>query len=368
MKTEKGDFVLLMDPQASKPMLVEITKVKDKQLVGVLSSEDRAQQGDEKFRVSFDQSDVGVNLGASPPIGKSIMGVKIEPYIDSVQLPLFTVPTALMDTLPDNEIALIRKGAAKLAKRLKKYGALDHTRHWSSAIRPRTGKMTGQWKYSVRQGFEQMNLYAGGKDTPDWFYVMAHEFGHHIWSRCMTSKQKSRWIDRHRKAIKFSEISSSQLTRIRTELEKAKSIKAYRAQLRKLDKENDENNTERFVEVVKASLKLCHATAEDFDCILENGESLADYWVKTPIPLADRNVIITEYAMTNATELFCECLAHALTGKEMPEKLKKQTLGTFKAAIANGIIDGTKGAEAAAEPDDEKLAKKKKKKSKRTMG
>ena len=67
MKTEKGDFVLLMDPQASKPMLVEITKVKDKQLVGVLSSEDRAQQGDEKFRVSFDQSDVGVNLGASPP-------------------------------------------------------------------------------------------------------------------------------------------------------------------------------------------------------------------------------------------------------------------------------------------------------------
>lgn len=365
MKTEKGDFVLLSDPQAAKPLLVEVKKVKDKELVGVLCTDERAQQGDEKFRVSFDHGDVTINLGANPPIGKSVMGVKIEPYVDSVQLPLFTVPTALMDTLPDAEIALIRKGAARLAKKLKKYGALDHTRHWHSAIRPRTGKMTGQWKFSMRNGVEQMNLFSGGKDTPDWFYVMSHEFGHHIWERCMTAKQKARWIERHRKAIKFSEISSQQLTRMRTELEKAKSIKAYRKQLRTIDKENDENNTERFLEVIKSSLRLCHATAEDFDCILENGESLSEYWVKTPIPLADRNVIITEYAMTNATELFCECLAHALTGKEMPEKLKKQTLGTFKVAIANGIIDGTKGSAADEEESEPKT---KKKKSKKKMG
>jgi len=295
------------------------------------------------------------------------MGVKVEPYVGSVQLALFTVPTALMDTLPEVELALIRKAASRLMKKLKKFGAGDHTRHWSSAIRPKQGTMDGQWKYSAREGVEQMNLFAGGKETPDWLYTMAHEFGHHIWGRCMTAKQKSRWIERHRKAIKFSEISSQQLTRMRSDLEKAKSVKAYKKQLRELDKENSENNMERFNEVMKASMKLGHITVEDIDCILENGESLADYWTRTPIPLADRNVIITEYAMKNATELFCECLAHALTGKEMPEKLKKQTLGTFKAAIANGIIDNTKPAES--EEDDEPAPKKtKKKKSKLKMG
>lgn len=342
MKIEKNDFVMVQGESDKKPYLVEVTESASKKIAGYLSTEERASQGDKKFLIECRPDDVVVNLGSEPPIGKTILGLRIEPFIDRIRLAPFAGMVAVLDPLPKADLKNLTVAAIRLKKKLKRYKATDHTRHWNVSVRPSHGSHSGMWKFHPKTGEERMFLYSGiNSSVADWLYTMGHEFGHHVWARCMSSKQKARWIAIHRKALKFSEIPTSKITKYRSELEKVKSIKTFRKILRTLDKEEglegEASEHDKFILVLNASLKMCNAKAEDFDIIMESGGSLMDYWTKTPIPQVDRNVIITEYALTSPTELFCECVAHLLAGIEVPPKIKKITIGTFKKAIRRGF-------------------------------
>jgi hypothetical protein len=327
------DFVLIQDGSVTKPVLAKITAVKGGKIHGILSYEGVAIEGEDSFRFDCDMGDIVANLGPRPAFGKAF-GCEIEPYHKTLRTNLSDSGVAVMVDLSDKEEEKLTKAFSKIYNISKQHGFLKHIKQIRYVIRPGMTSVAGMWSLS-KAGTEKIDLYVPRADSAEkkampFDYVIAHELGHHIWNRYFEETEKASWIALHRKALAVEEANTSKVSHLRAGLVAAGSVKEFRKAL-----ETDEEK-KLFSEILSKVCKTFKVRPDEINALLKSGDNLSNFWLTTAVQRSDSSIIITEYARKNSQELFAECLAHFLTGVEMPEKLSKKTANYLRKAVKRG--------------------------------
>jgi hypothetical protein len=329
----EGDFILIQDNSVKKPVLAKVISVKDSKIHGILSYERIALDGEDSFKFECDPLDVVANLGPKPAFGK-VFGCDIEPYHKTFRHQLSDAQVAVMVDLSDKEEEKLVDAMSKIYKIAKKHGFLKHFKQIRYVIRPGISSVAGMWSLA-KDGSEKIDLYVPRSDASDkkampFDYVIAHEAGHHIWNRYFEETEKAVWIALHRKALAVEEANTAKIAHLRAGLVAAGSIKEFRKSL-----ETDEEK-KLFSEILSKVCKTFKVRPDELNALLKSGDNLSQFWLTTAVQRSDSSIIITEYARKNSQELFAECLAHFLTGAEMPEKLAKKTANYLRKAVNRG--------------------------------
>ena len=329
----KDDFILIQDSSVRKPVLAKVVGTKDSKIQGILSYEGVAIDGEDSFKFECDPLDVVANLGPRPAFGKAF-GCDIEPYHKTLRTNLSNSGVAVMVDLSEKEEDKLMSSFSKIYKIAKEHGFLKHIKQIRYVIRPGITSVAGMWSLS-KAGTEKIDLYVPRADAAEkkalpFDYVIAHEIGHHIWNRYFEETEKASWIALHRKALAVEEANTAKVAHLRAGLVAAGSIKEYRKSL-----ETDEEKR-LFSEILSKVCKTFKIRPDEINALLKSGDNLAQFWLTTAVQRSDSSIIITEYARKNSQELFAECLAHYLTGVEMPEKLSKKTANYLRKAVKRG--------------------------------
>lgn len=300
--------------------------------------------------IDFSLNEVKANLGRTPPIG-AVYGQKVEPLLKTrtskfwEEIRFYRHYDEADESTTIKEISI----AFKKLRELRLDGVSIELE-----IRQEHGKFAGWYKFMPKKDADVMCV-KPPKNNEDLHYIVWHEYGHGIWYRRMTSRQRLAWVQLYHTYVVPQEVKASDLEDIREEVEKAGSISDFL-------READEQTTTIFKTIMRQITLIHGLTKKHLDLALTNGESIADYWPAS-LEISEKEVSITDYARKSPEELFAESFAHHIAGRKLPKKIRlllETTLAKLTRAI--GAQVATKRDRDDDEPSETKSKKKKRKK------
>lgn len=309
MKVHHGDFVLVSTQK--KPRLVRIT-LADADGTYTGKVETRVHKvGDDPETIQFRRADIICALGKAPILGTAF-GVRVEPLHDVWTTHSFFNEIHCYMRLEQPQVKAIMKELDKFYKELKSK-RLTSVRPILE-LRHRAGKYAGYYKYYPKEDRDRMCV-RPQDDLTELQYVLAHEYGHGIWYRCMSRTARLRWIRLYHSYVKMVDASEVDINRVLDAVVTAQSISSAL-------KTVDESDVMLLKECVKQVHKLHGLNKQHLEMMLEAGESLDEYWPYS-IELSEKEVAITEYARSSPEELMAECFAHWFVGRKLPKALQE---------------------------------------------
>jgi hypothetical protein len=190
-------------------------------------------------------------------------------------------------------------------------------------IRNPSGKYAGYYKHFPKTDTDILAL-KPDDNFSDFMYYISHEWGHGLWSRRMIQSQRAKWITAYHDCIKLTKVKVDRLQAIREEIENAGNLSDY---MRDADEDD--------LPVLKACLRhIAHAHSLDKECLntlVIAGKGLKPYWPSS-VDIADKQLILTEYAKKSPYEFFSEAFALYCVGKQLPKdvtRLVQRTLASL---------------------------------------
>lgn len=351
MQVSQGDYVILN--MGKKPELARISQVPEGKKGKLQATLCREVDTEVKtvLPVEFTMTEVVSILGKRPRIG-SVYGAKVEPLLKTRNSKIWN-EIRFYAYIDEAWEKLIVKEVAVAMHKLEKM-RLDGVQ-LDLEIREVGGKYAGWYKNYPRRDIDKLCV----KPMPNaegLHGVVWHEYGHAIWFRRMTSKQRFEWVKLYHEYIGLQDVSESDLNKIRKQVEASGSMGRYA-------KEADEEQQLIFKCIMRQISQVHNMQKKHLDMALFQGESLKDFW-PTSLEMSEKQVIVTDYARKNPEELFAESFQLHVEGKKLPKAVRllmETTLG--KLTHPQGAIVATK----RDRPEDDEPRKKKKIKRKEGM-
>lgn len=348
MKLQQGAYVILK--LSNKPELARCTVADGDSYKAVLEKE---KDKDEKHpsAVNFSKTDVMAILGKKPKVG-SVYGLKIEPLIRRASFKGFSY-VRIYNWFDDEQMRLLEEGLEDAYEQLKKLRVTGQFK-FELEVRQPQGKFAGMYKYRPKAETDiiivKPELTMEGLD-----YIVFHEYAHGIWYRMMTPKMRLWWVKLYHEYIKLQQIKEAELKSILGEVESSEGIRSFQ-------READDETKVQLKEVVKHIMNVHSLSINHLEMMLENGESIAEYW-PTSLEMSEKEEAITDYAKKSPEEFFAEAIAHKFSGRKLPKKVEELYSKTMSRLVKGGV-ETAEDAEEKPSKKKDKTKDKKKDKSK----
>lgn len=318
------DFVIVdID---SKNYLVKVGSFKGETILGDIAT----IASDKVEPLTFLKDDVVANLGQKPKEGTAY-GVKIEifnKYIDTSfgKIALFLK----MEKALRKELA---KHYNKAYSKLEKLGLLGFTYTLEHEVKSKQGKMAGMYMANKNLDLnDKMVIFANCENDITIEEVILHECGHGIWHRLIQQdKLKSKWVEDYSKFIDVEAIRDKELKKHLSDLKSmALTFTEYKGHIKREANDLDIILIDAIIKFFKDSRRL---TVRDLDYVVKHDmDFLKSIWpTRTQELVKIKQNPISEYAMKNVQEYFCECFRLHAIGKQLPKttrKLMEKTIST----------------------------------------
>jgi hypothetical protein len=309
MPSHKVGEYLIVNLTPTKRGLVKCIHASDKRYKGVL--EEERTDGKTSPPLEFNGSEVVANLGHAPKVG-SVYGISIEP-LHQTQDSSFWGQIRIYQSMDEKRLKNLKRGMQKARdvitdRKLPKVP-------FDTEVRNPHGKMAGYYKYRSKAEFDVLCI-KPDETLPesDLGYVIFHEYGHGIWFRHMTPKQRMEWIHLYHDSVALSKVDRKELKALLTDLKTNGDLDSF---IRECD-----DVGQRTMRAVIRHIKQVHSVEKKhFALALLLGNDIDVYW-PSAVELGEKNVLLTEYAKKSPEELFAEAFGLTLAGKKLPSRVR----------------------------------------------
>lgn len=273
---------------------------------------------DEPQYVEYDENNLVCNLGAKPKLGGTAFGVRIEPYvttIDTRQGPIhfFREITDLEKKAFRRALKRTFEGMAEKNLNVFPLGCLR--------VLPKRGSYAGMYHFRRKGGevTDRIDLFpATLEDTKYNEYVLYHEYGHAVWYRMCDDQIKAKWIKLYHKRLELTSVLKDRLDPMLDELLK------FTGSLKDFLKELEDEDRLIFREVLAYYRRYHKMDQHAMDILhMEDTAKFASMWPKRTTIVEVLKDDPSAYAMTKVEELFAESFAFHMTGKTLSKDLAK---------------------------------------------
>lgn len=315
----KDDYIVVK--KGRKPVLCFVLNSKTQR--GVV---EKTLHTDEPEHFTYEEENILCNLGPEPSHGK-IYGIEVMPYKKTIETNLFG-PIHIFRDVEKKEITALKKAMKKVREAYKKQASVAFLPLYQIQILPKKGKYAGMYlaKTKGSEVFDIMKLHPETLADPIYNeYLVAHEFAHGLWYRCVSHDLRVKWMKLFQKRKKLSSVSADSLEELCSD------VVRYEGGIRDYMKEVAEEDDKMILKEVLSFFKKYHSmAAQDVELMLSHDSGkLADMWPTTAM-LSESRPDISQYAMTKVEEFFAEAVAYHMTGKQLPKDVQKGLDKTFK--------------------------------------
>ena len=281
---------------------------------------------DEPINFTFDADQVMCALGDAPEQG-TLYGVKVEPFLKTVETEKYG-PIHFFRYMKPREKEALKTAMRAVYEFYQKNISVDFLPLNGLFIRNAKGKYAGSYKAMTRANEWKDQITFHPKDFSDAnynVYLVAHEFAHGVWFRCVPHRVKAKWIKLYDKRMRLNEITEDYLTDL------CKSIISYEGGMNAYIKEVADDEEREVIKEIITYFKKHHGLGRDnVELLIEyDSEKLAKIWPHVAL-LTEKRVDISQYATTKVEEFFAEALAYHVTGKSLPADITKAIEATIK--------------------------------------
>lgn len=281
---------------------------------------------DEPEHVTVEEEDILCNLGLKPHHGK-LYGIDVQPYLRTIESTKFG-PIHLFRDVPKKELKSLREVMNTVYNEYKAQASVAFLPLHQIRILPKRGKYAGMYKAKARgsEVFDSIDLFPETFADPIFnAYMMAHEFAHGLWYRCVDYPTRVKWMNLYQKRLKLSSVEEKHLQEL------CDDVMRYEGGIRDYMKEVADDTEKMVVKEVLGHFKRHHKMApQDVDMMLSHDSSkLAEMWPTAAVLIEERPDVST-YSMTKVEEFFAEAVAFTIVGKTLPKDVKNGIDYTFK--------------------------------------
>lgn len=270
---------------------------------------------DEPETITYEPEQVVCNLGKNPKpdtYGK----VKVRPYIKTIESKRFG-PIHVCTKVDKKGLTALSKAMHFVADWYEKHATLAFLPLHAVYLYPTHGKYAGMY-YAKSKGVDitdEIHLFPKTFEDVDYNkYVIAHEFAHGLFHRCVPKDIRTRWLRLYQKRLKLSKVKQKQLEDL------WESVSAYDGGLSAYKKEIADDQDSLILKEVLGYFRRNHRMSEqDMDMMLtHDSESLQELWPSAAV-LTEERPDISEYSLKNYHEFFAEAIAYHISGKKVPK-------------------------------------------------
>lgn len=281
---------------------------------------------DEPENITYEDENVLCNLGSNPQNGK-IYGIDINPYRNTIDTKTFG-PIHLFRDVPKKELKELRKAMKTVFKKFDEQASTAFLPLFQIHILPKKGKYAGSYHAKAKgsEVWDQIKLHPDTFSDPIYNeYLIAHEFAHGLWYRCVPMNIRAKWMNLYQKRRKLSSIGQKHLDELYKELIR------YEGGIRDYMKEVADDEEKLVIKEVMTYFKRYQSmSADDVELMLTHDSGkLADMWPNRAL-LSETRPDISTYAMTKVEEFFAEAVAYHMTDRTLPKDVQKGLDITFK--------------------------------------
>jgi len=316
---EKDDYIIVR--YRNKSVLCFV--LNGKSCRGVI---EKTLHTDDPENITYESENVLCNLGPNPQNGK-IYGIDVTPYRSTIDTKTFG-PIHLFRDVPKKELKALRSAMKTVHKKFEKEASTAFLPLYQMHILPKKGKYAGSYlaKSKGSEVWDQIKLH------PDTFvdpiyneYLIAHEFAHGLWYRCVPMDIRAKWINLYQKRRKLNSINQKHLDELYQELMR------YEGGIRDYIKEVADDEEKLVIkEVLNYFKRYQSMSSDDVELLLlHDSGKLADMWPSRAL-LSETSPDISTYSMVKVEEFFAEAVAYHFTGRTLPKDVQKGISITFK--------------------------------------
>jgi hypothetical protein len=281
---------------------------------------------DEPENIQYKPEDVVCNLGPDPRQG-SYLGVKVNPYQRTVETKQFG-PIHLFCKVPKEDMTALKKAMKAVHSKFSKEASVSFLPLNAINLYPKKGKYAGSYTATAKGGEIKDSIALHPESYSDAIYneyLVAHEFAHGFFIRCVPMKIRSKWMALYQKRLKLSSIKKDKLNQLLEDV--IASDDGFSAYAKQIESEEDRLILKEVVGYYKRNHRM---TPRDIDLMLAyDSSSMASLW-PTSAKLVNERPDISTYSLKNVDEFFAESIAYYFAGKMVPKDVLKAIEFTFK--------------------------------------
>lgn len=311
---EKKDYLVVLNPETNKKVLVRVLD-SEKQTAKVVDKS--AAFSSTKQIINYDSDTVLAWLGPNPKYG-NVFGVKVEPYINKLELkPYGTI--YLFRDLNTTEESLLLKDLKACADKMKAF-KLDGIFPLDVEIREKAGMYVGFAKVVYNgEDYEKIMTLKPHSFSDSLRPTIYHEFGHFIWDLFLSEKYKAKWTRLYVNNVEVKNASKHIIENITEDVKKngIEIVEDY----------SDEYSTvaDAIIDYVTDYHTL---TYKQLVLLSNQGYDVTEYF-PTHVELVDHETTITDYADKSVEEYFAEAFSFYMTSQKLPKKVEKLMAKTY---------------------------------------
>lgn len=326
LKLNSGDYAIVR--HKGKPKL--IIKM-DGGHRGVIES---SLIGDDPEHIEYAPEDVLCNLGSDPKVG-SYQGVNVRPYVRTIPTDRYG-PIHICRKMDKKEIKALKVAMKEVHAWYAKTASIDFLPLAAIYIYPPKGKYAGMYYAKVKANEIRDEIHLFAKEFTDIQYnkyVIAHEFAHGFWFRCVDKPLRAKWVKLYQRRLKLSKVMKERLNDL------WESVLNYEGGIKDYQKEiADDADSLLLKDVITYFKRVHHLSVQDIDNLMQHaGDVLGNLWPTSSV-LTEERSDLSDYAMRNVDEFFAEAVAYKCAGKKLPKDVEKGLKITFRKSKRN-LID-----------------------------
>lgn len=311
----KKDYLVVLNPETNKKVLVKVIDSK-KQTAKVVDK--TAAFSGTKQIITYDEDTVLAWLGPNPKYG-NVFGVKVEPYINKLELKPYDTIYLFRDLNTTEENLLLKdlKACADKMRQLK----LDGIFPLEVEVREKSGMYVGLAKVQYNgEDIEKIMTLKPHSFSDSLRPTIYHEFGHFIWDLFLTEKYKAKWTRLYVNNVKVKTANSHIIENITADVKK-NGISIV---------EDYSDDYSLVSDAIIDYITDYHTLTYKQLLLLSNqGYDVTEYF-PTHVELVDHETTITDYADKSVEEYFAEAFSFYMTGQKLPKKVNLLMNKTYK--------------------------------------
>jgi hypothetical protein len=281
---------------------------------------------DEPEHVVVKEEQIYCNLGQEPLSGKAF-GIDIKPYIKTIETKSYG-PIHIFRKLEDGDLTALKKALKAVYSLFESKATVSFLPLYSTNIEPAKGKYAGSYKFKQKglESFDTMHLHPKVLNDIEFNkYIIAHEWSHGIWYRCVPFQLRAKWLNLYQKRLLLSNISEKELEELCID------VVNYEGGLGDYCKEVGDDHVKSVIKEVLIYFKRYHHMDQrSVELMLhEDSGKLSEIW-PTSAKLTEERADISEYSLKNVEEFFAESFANYILGRMLPKDVQKGIDATVK--------------------------------------
>lgn len=309
VKVETGDFFIAK--HKGKPALMVKLAGAHR---GVL---EHTLHNDEPESVNYEPELVLCNLGKDPA-PNTYCSVHVRPYVKTVPSNKYG-PVIIRTKLDNKDRKALSDAMAWVYDWYKKHATVAFLPLHQVFLYPPKGKYAGCYKARSRgsETFDVMELHPKSFSDPIYNrYLVAHEFAHGLFFRCVPRDIRARWMRLYQKRLKLSKIKSNRMEELWL------TVSSYDGGLSAYLKESADDEERLLLKEVIGYFRRNHRmAADDITMLLDNNRELLKSLWPSSATLTEERPDMGSYAMKSYEEMFAEAMAYHITGKKVPNDI-----------------------------------------------